>query len=337
MKKLFKPNGLIEEASRIVPVRKAFAVFAMFFAVYFIGSMINGVLLIVPEMAYIYNNESVINAMSDPTLTYDALTEVVYTALTNMPQWLLACSLISTAGTIAVCIFFSKKFELRPLFTLGFIRRGAVREYLSGLTIGVLMIGASLGIGIATGQLTYNGMSSINVGMLLLFFIGFVIQGMSEEVLLRGYFTVSCATCRGGSVFFAVMSGSVIFSLLHAMNASVSALALINIFLFGVFAAIYFIRRGSIWGIAAIHTAWNFVQGNVFGIAVSGNAGYSTVFRFTAEGNTLFSGGAFGLEGGLGVTIVLLVAIAIVLPMKNREFVYPYSKKEFFSDPDGLI
>jgi membrane protease YdiL (CAAX protease family) len=99
-------------------------------------------------------------------------------------------------------------------------------------------------------------------------------------------------------------------------NPNVSFIALINIFLFGLFASLLTLRRGSIWMVGAIHSMWNFAQGNLFGIPVSGLTGLPSPLTATVkEGTwqTLISGGSFGLEGGLAVTVVLLVACGLVL------------------------
>ena len=76
--------------------------------------------------------------------------------------------------------------------------------------------------------------------------------------------------------------------------------------------------------VCAVHSMWNFAQGNLFGIPVSGLAGLPSPLRAeVTEGGwqTLVSGGDFGLEGGLAVTVVLVVACTIVLllPTKKTE------------------
>lgn len=64
---------------------------------------------------------------------------------------------------------------------------------------------------------------------------------------------------------------------------------------------------------------WNFAQGNIFGVSVSGMDIMASVFSFvpTNEGE-LINGGTFGLEGGLAVTIVLILATIAVLLVKVR-------------------
>ena len=103
---------------------------------------------------------------------------------------------------------------------------------------------------------------------------------------------------------------------------SIIPLAFLVLTLFGVFAAVFMLKRGSIWAVSAIHTAWNFIQGHILGIRVSGNPKYASVFNsVNAEFGSVLNGGEFGLEGGLGVTAVLLLALlfTLMMPAKKSE------------------
>jgi len=86
--------------------------------------------------------------------------------------------------------------------------------------------------------------------------------------------------------------------------------------LFGLFASVYALKFNSIWGVCAIHSAWNFVQGNIFGLQVSGMDKMVTIWRFEAIGNDYITGGDFGPEGGLSVSIVLLIALIVLINLK---------------------
>ena len=89
---------------------------------------------------------------------------------------------------------------------------------------------------------------------------------------------------------------------------------------FGSLSSVYGIPTNSIWGVCAIHSVWNFVQGNFYGFQVSGLETENSLFSFTSlESGKLINGGTFGMEGGLGVTIVLIVAIIIVIISKRSE------------------
>jgi len=113
--------------------------------------------------------------------------------------------------------------------------------------------------------------------------------------------------------WLAVMISSAAFGMAHIGNPGISVLAMINLILFGVFAALYMIYFDDIWGGCAIHSIWNFTQGNLYGISVSGSADSESVFRTTAKTSHAFlTGGKFGIEGSIFTTLVLGIGTAAV-------------------------
>lgn len=226
-------------------------------------------------------------------------------------------SLFATLGMTAVVILFCRLIQKRKPDTLGFVKAGMGKEYLVGIVVGFVMFSSAVLICVVTGAIKIEGVSeTFRIGMFILFLLGFMLQGMAEEVLCRGYVMVSIA--RRYSMWTAVISNAVIFAALHLLNSGISVLAFINLVLFGVFASLYFVKRGNIWGIAAVHSVWNLVQGNFWGLRVSGMVTECSVLRSTMiEGRDILNGGAFGPEGGLGVSVVLLVGICVLLRKKK--------------------
>ena len=108
---------------------------------------------------------------------------------------------------------------------------------------------------------------------------------------------------------------------MHISNDGMATIAFLNMVVFGMFASLLVYRcDGSIWCVGALHGVWNFAQGNLFGISVSGNSLMSSIFSSTlTQGRELTNGGTFGLEGGIAVTLVLVLATAILwmLPQRN--------------------
>lgn len=226
-------------------------------------------------------------------------------------------SLFATLGMTVVVILFCRLIQKRKPDTLGFVKAGMGKEYLVGIVVGFVMFSSAVLICVVTGAIKIEGISeTFRIGMFILFVLGFMLQGMAEEVLCRGYVMVSIA--RRYSMWTAVISNAVIFAALHLLNSGISVLAFINLVLFGVFASLYFVKRGNIWGIAAVHSVWNLVQGNFWGLRVSGMVTECSVLRSTMiEGRDILNGGAFGPEGGLGVSVVLLVGICVLLRKKK--------------------
>lgn len=225
----------------------------------------------------------------------------------------MVVSLVATIGMTAVTIAFCRFIQKRRMDAIGFTRQRAGKDYLIGFGMGFVLFSAAVLLCVLTGAIKVNGFSgTFSIGVFVLFTVGFMLQGMSEEVICRGYLMVSIG--RRYSMWVAILSNALIFAALHLLNNGISVLAFINLVLYGIFASLYFIERGSIWGIAAFHSVWNLVQGNFWGLRVSGIVTECSVFRSTLTDNRdIINGGAFGPEGGLAVTIVLAVGIVFLL------------------------
>lgn len=328
MNSLFDSTTVIEEASMTVKKRGIVRITLIFLLVYFLGAMLSGFVMYIPLFGFIAGNEELIDIASNGTQAEfeNALVEL----MNEMPQWFSPVTLISTAGIIIVTLYYCTRLERRRLFTLGFVKKDAFAEYMAGFGIGFILFSAAYGIMLLSGQAKFNGFNSqLSIPLLLLFFVGYLIQGASEEILCRGYYFVSCC-CPKKNIALAIFLSSVMFSLFHGGNNGISLMAVLNLFLFGILAALYFLRRGSIWGVCALHSIWNFTQGNIFGCSVSGNEVVSSVFLTSYGEAGMFNGGSFGPEGGLGVTIVLFIGIVILLFMKNKDVRVQYNG-EFYS------
>ena len=227
--------------------------------------------------------------------------------------------LFSTAATIVLTLVLCFCIQKRGLASLAIFRKGAAKHYLLGLLLGALLFALSYGITLMNGSMKLVGVASpIKIGTLFVIFLGYVVQAASEELLFRGFFT--CDLVRRGSPVSAVFLGSLVFAFAHASNTGIGFVALLNVFLFGVIASILVLRTGSLIGACALHTAWNFTQGHVFGCRVSGLLTDSTIFNTeTNSAMSLTNGGDFGPEGGLAVTIVFLVVLVLLLILPSRQ------------------
>lgn len=281
----------------------------VFGAVFFTVSIAESLVMIPGIAIAIAANPAVLSAAMSGDA---ALAEEAMLAAMNS-DGVTICMLFANLAMIGVVMLFCRALQKRRMNTLGFVKRGMGKEYLKGLGFGFLLFSAAVLICVLTGALKIEGISAgFTPGIFLLFVLGFLIQGMAEEVLCRGYFLVSYA--RRHSMWAAVLANAVLFAMLHLGNTGISPLAFINLTLFGVFASVYFVKSGNIWGVGALHSIWNLAQGNFYGIRVSGIVTECSVFASTSvEGRGLINGGAFGLEGGLAVTIVLLAGTLFLL------------------------
>ena len=227
--------------------------------------------------------------------------------------------LFSCALSALVVVLYCRFAEGRSLFSMGFVRKDAWIHYLKGIAVGFVFFSTVYLTLIATGSVTFDGLNSkASLAMLLLFFFGFVIQGAQEEILTRGYFMMSLSTRL--PAIAAILISSFTFSVLHLFNSGFGLLAFVNLVLYGVFLAVYMLKTGNIWGVCAIHSVWNFSQGNLYGMPVSGmNILETSLFSSSlVEGKEWLSGGAFGPEGGVITSAVSILAIVLTLLLGKR-------------------
>lgn len=222
--------------------------------------------------------------------------------------------MILTFGGAIFFIFLWIRFvEKRSFSSIGFWKVQWMGKYLRGALIGFVFISIPVIVLILTGivklqmqQITATAIFGI-VGSL----IAFLIQGATEEIIVRGWlFPVISVRSR---IWVGIIVTSFLFGFLHLLNPGITILSISNIILVGVFAAFYVLKDSSLWGICAWHSIWNWAQYNVYGFAVSGMTVYSTpLFKPVTNGSEVLHGGSFGIEGSIITTIMLSIA-SIVL------------------------
>lgn len=238
--------------------------------------------------------------------------------LQNRSQWVTVYMLLAEIFLIVLYTGYCKLIEKRSLSSMGFTKRNMPSFYAKGIGWSAVLIGGAYLICVLTGACHFEGVSAQLVpGYVIFYLIGYMIQGLAEEVICRGYLLVSLS--RRNSVWYSVILSSGVFMAMHMSNEHVTVLAYINLFLCGLLFGLLFVESGSIWMVAALHSGWNFLQGNIFGISVSGTAKASSVFDSSfSDGWSFMNGGDFGLEGGLAVSIVLAVGIYVVYRRMER-------------------
>ncbi len=242
--------------------------------------------------------------------------------LIDTPLELVSLLVLSFAPIFLVLWLWLAFFEKRPLWTIGLERPGVIPKYLRGLLVGLVMFAITIGLTGALGYLAFEeddpqrqGMAAL--GGVLLVFLGWCVQGAAEEALARGWLLPAIgARYKPG---WGILISAITFAVYHSFNPNLNPIAILNLFLFGIFTALYALSEGGLWGVFGLHTAWNWAQGNLFGFAVSGipPAG-GTLFNFIEVGPDALTGGPFGPEGGLIVTVVLLLSCGVVWWLSTR-------------------
>ena len=214
---------------------------------------------------------------------------------------------------------------LLSLFFLGawkYLLRGSARSMgLAGRTwLKELGVGFAIGVALITivcGGIYLTGGARIMAGSGLQFspwlagyLLMFVFVGFGEEIAFRGY---AMGTLRQTEKdWLIVLLPAVLFGIAHSTNANFSLMGCGNIILAGILLGLLALKSGHLWLGIGFHISWNFFQGCVFGFGVSGISTPSVAVT-ELTGSPLLNGGAFGPEGSIVATVVLLAAIAATL------------------------
>ena len=190
--------------------------------------------------------------------------------------------------------------------------------------IGDTVLGAVLGAGLAALTILTIGLSatvSISWSGSLLAVLPFLARaigvGVFEEVISRGllfrYLEKHWGSAR------ALAASSLVFGLLHFPNSGFSVMAGLGVVAAGVLLGAAYMASRSLWLAIAIHIAWNFTEGGIFGASVSGHEVPPSLFVTHFDGPVLLTGGSFGPEASLGGVIVVAVAAALMTVFAWRQ------------------
>jgi len=149
--------------------------------------------------------------------------------------------------------------------------------------------------------------------------LGFLaIAAAWEEALFRGYILQTLA--RSGFAWPAIIVTALLFGLAHAGNPDVSPIAIVNTVLAGIWFGLAYLKTRNLWFVFGLHLFWNWIQGAIFGIEISGlkNLIEMSLLIETDNGPAWLTGGAYGIEGGIACTVAILISMAVIWKMKDK-------------------
>ncbi|MFN8381387.1 MAG: CPBP family intramembrane glutamic endopeptidase [Anaerolineales bacterium] len=198
-------------------------------------------------------------------------------------------------------------------------------ELASGALVGAILFSVTIGVLWLMGYYKVIGTNPWTV--MFSWFVLAIISGVSEELLFRGILFRVVEESLGTWLSLAI--SALIFGLFHLANPNATLWGAIAIAIeAGIMLAAAFVYSRRLWLPIGIHFAWNFMQGAVFGVAVSGNEAKG-LLQSTLSGPSLLSGGAFGAEGSIFAVVVCLIAGIYLIwkSHKDGKFVPPFWKR----------
>ena len=135
--------------------------------------------------------------------------------------------------------------------------------------------------------------------------------GAAEEVIFRAYFFRLLSMATG--TWIAVLVSSALFGAVHAANPGANLFSSLAIALeAGVILAGAYAVTGRLWVPIGLHAGWNFAEGALFGMSVSGGPASAVLSHGTLRGPTILTGRAFGPEASIAVLLCLAVGVILL-------------------------
>ncbi len=225
-------------------------------------------------------------------------------------------------------------FERRPLGSTGLALGGRWRAELAlGLAVGTLMILAVAGLEYALGSLHFSlspetlaWQAGWGLGLLAVL----ALAAANEEMAFRGYPFQRLIESIGPVGAIVILSA--LFGAIHLGNPNHTWASTANTLLVGVSLSIAYLRTRMLWLPIGMHFAWNFVQGFVLGLPVSGIQSPVSLLRAEVSGREWLTGGSYGPEGGVLALASILLATGY-LALSKRIYMSEETKSLVLGPP----
>ena len=222
----------------------------------------------------------------------------------------LVSSLFLTLAALAV----GRYLQREPPAQLGFAMRHFGRDLGVGFLLGAVLMGAVVGLFAVLDWYRLTDGSAETWGEELreagLYLYMFAAVAYAEELVFRGILFRLVEEWLGSAV--ALLLSSAFFGFVHLTNPDATVFSSFAIALEAglLLGAAYMLTR-SLWFAVGIHWSWNWVQGPLLGVDVSGMQ-VDGFLDSTVVGPAAWTGGGFGAEGGY-VALLLCTATGVAL------------------------
>ena len=245
------------------------------------------------------------------------------------PAFLFIAESIPFVITVLVTWIMSK-IERRPASVYGFGGRRRLRNFFAGLGWGIVCLSLLIAALWRTGLLVIDGRvlhgsSILRYGAIWL--LGFLLVGLLEEYLTRGYlqytltrglagiyeWTFKTRYAKSLGFWTAAIIFSLLFGLGHGKNPGESPIGLLSAGLAAMVFCFSLWRTGSLWWAVGFHTSWDWGQSFLYGVADSGQMVQHHLLATHPVGKPVLSGGTTGPEGSIFILAILALASLIIL------------------------
>lgn len=196
--------------------------------------------------------------------------------------------------------FVMSRLEKRRVASYGYSDDRKLIRLASGAGWGFVCMSLLVGVMWKAGWIGFDGLMLIGSDAWkygIAWAAGFLLVGLFEESLLRGY--LQSTLTRGIGFWWAALLLSVLFAAGHIGNGGETPLGLLEVFLGGFVFCISLWYTKSLWWAIGFHAGWDWSQSFLYGTPDSGLMMENHLLVSHARGNPLWSGGTTGPEGSL--------------------------------------
>jgi hypothetical protein len=230
----------------------------------------------------------------------------------------LGVALLIAVAMLVTYHTYVRLIERRTVFELS--APHALNDVAAGLLAGALLFGATMLLLVWLGVASVTrdgGVAALGYPLAAAF-----VAAVSEELLIRGVLLRIVEESLGSWIALAFTAA--LFGGLHAFNTGATVTSSVAIALeAGVLLGAAYIYSRRLWLPIGLHLGWNFTEGGIFGVSVSGGHSHGMLAsRF--QGPDLLTGGQFGPEASIvAVAVCGALGTAVILLAVRRGHIVP--------------
>ena len=184
-----------------------------------------------------------------------------------------------------------------------------VPHTLLGILVGfiIMVLVVSTIVAMRDATVTWKGFSVEKQFSVCMMFLAVAV---GEEMIFRG--VIFRWIDERWNTWVALLISAILFGWMHISNDNATWWSSLAIAVeAGLLLGASYKWSGSLWVPIGIHWAWNYTQGNIFGLAVSGSDAGETMLTTIVNGPDIITGGAFGPEASI-ISVILGTFFTIV-------------------------
>jgi len=230
----------------------------------------------------------------------------IHHAPSDSADWAsLASTLLLVAALMGIYVGLVRSLERRTTHELA----PRPLQGIVGIALGLALFSSVFGLLHLIGVAQWQGLSTGFDAVPML--SAALLAAVGEELAFRGGVFRILEESFGTATALAISAA--LFGLLHALNTGATVLSTVAIALeAGVLLGAAYALTRNLWFPMGLHLGWNFTEGGIFGVSVSGGSAIKGFFSVSLAGRPVLTGGKFGPEASV-IAIVVCLALAVAL------------------------